>query len=190
MKVKFILIICVILALVFSCAKPPVEEMDNAKEAVFKAENDEDAVQYASGTLARARDALRRMQNEADSKNYEAAKTLAAEAIVAADKAITDGKAASIRDRDEAASLLSGLRPEIEETERNINGARYSLLALNYNDLERDLRTAEDDADQAEANLQSSKYQDAIEKGMSARSIIGGINEKITNAATASSAKK
>lgn len=190
MKVKLILIICVVFALVSSCAKPPIAEMDSAKEAVFKAESDEDVVRYAASTLARARDALRRMQVEADSKRYDAAKTYAAEAISNAEKAIAEGKAGSNRVRDESASLLSGLRPAIDETARNINSARYRQLRLNYDQLNRELNNASDVTEQAEVDHAMGRYQEAMDNGRSARSIISGINEKITGVATGASAKK
>jgi len=190
MKVKIILILCVVLAFVAGCAKPPLAEMENAREAVFRAENDENAVLYASSTLARARDSLRRMQMEADSKRYDAAKTHAAEAIAAAEKAIADGKAGAEKAKDESASLLSTLRPLIEEAGRNINGARYSNLKLDFSELNRDLNSANTAADQAEQDHIQGKFQDALDKGRTARSLVSGINEKISGAATASFQKK
>jgi len=190
MKVKFIYIFCLILVLVAGCAKPPTAEMDSAKEAVFRAENDENAVKYAASTLARARDALRRMQVEADSKRYDAAKTHAAEAIAAAEKAIADGNAGYSRTRDEAASLLSGLRPALDETGRNLNSARYRQLRLNYDQLNRDLKDAGDTTEKAEVDQAMGRYQEALEKGRTVRAAISDINEKITSAATGASAKK
>jgi hypothetical protein len=190
MKVKFILTFCVVLALVLGCAKPPLAEMDSAKEAVLRAENDENAVLYASSTLARARDSLRRMQTEADSKRYDAAKTHAAEAVAAAEKAIVDGAAGAERAKDESAALLSTLRPLIEEAGRNINGARYSNLNLNFAELNRELNSASDTTDKAEEDHLQGRFQDALEKGRTARSVVSGINERITGAATLSYEKK
>jgi hypothetical protein len=130
------------------------------------------------------------MQSEADSKRYDAARTHAAEAIAAADRAIADGKTGASRARDEAAALLAGLRPAIDETERNINGARYSALDVDYDKLNRDLNGARETTDRAEADQSMGRYQDAMDKGRNARSVIGDINEKITNAATSVFAKK
>jgi len=182
MRVKFVFIVCIVAALVFGCAKPPIAEMDSAKEAVFKAENDENAVVYASGTLARAKDSLRRMQVEADSKRYDAAKTHAAEAKTQAEKAIADGKAAAARAKDESASLVSGLRAELDETRRNINGARYSQLNLDYDSLNRDYNSASDTTDQAEVDETQGKYNDALEKGRRVRATLSDINQKISYA--------
>jgi len=182
MKLKHILSGFVILALLAGCAKPPIAEMDSAREAVFRAENDEAAVLYGGSSLSRARDSLRRMQVEADSKRYDAAKTHAAEAIAAADRAIADGKAGVVKARSEAESLIAGLRPAIEETERNVNGARYSLLKLDYGKMNREIKEAKETTDQAEVDQAMGRYQDAAEKGRSVRATLTAINQQITGA--------
>ena len=190
MKLKFFYIFCAVLALALGCANPPTAEMDNAREVVFRAENDEDAVLYAGGTLARARDALRNMQVEAESKRYDAAKNHAAEAVAAAERAIAEGRVASSRLKGESESLLAGLEPAIEETSRNINGARYSLLDLDYDQLNQELNTARNSADQAGTDHANGRYNDSLENGRKARAILGSINEIVTGAATLASAKK
>jgi hypothetical protein len=182
MKLRYIFIGFVVLLLAAGCAKLPQAEMDSAKEAVFRAENDENAVLYGASSLARARDALRRMQVEADSKRYEAAKTHAAEAIAAAERAITDGQAAAVRAKTESESMIAGLKPVVEETERNLNGARYNQLNLDYNQLNTQLNTARDSVDAAEVDIARGKYQDALDKGRTARATLGDINERISSA--------
>ncbi|MDR0487329.1 MAG: hypothetical protein LBG91_03690 [Treponema sp.] len=189
-KLKFVCFFCIFLIFAAGCAKPPIAEMDSAKEAVTRAENDADAVLYGGSSLARARNALKMMQAEADSKRYEAAKTHASEAIAAADKAIADGKTGAARARDEAASLLSGLGPAIEETGKGINAARSANLALDYPELEQELSGARRDRDQAETALLDSNYQTAMEKGVNARGTISDINQKLTNATMIVSRKK
>jgi len=182
MKLKLIYIFCIVLVL--GCARPPVEDMERAREAVFKAENDANAVQYASGTLARARDAIKRMESEAESKNYESAKTSAAEAIAAAEKAINDGKIGAQRVGEEANSLISGLRVEIDETTRNVAAARYSLLALDYDAIDRAIVNAHNMTDQAEADQAMGRNQDALDKAKTVRANLNDINQKVAGATT------
>ena len=182
MKLRYILFIFVVLVLALGCAKPPVAEMDSAAEAVFRAENDADAVAYGSSSLARARDALSRMRTEADSKRYDAARTHAAEAIAAAEKAIADGKTGAVRAREEAASAVSGLTAAIEETSSNVSGARYSQLDLDYDALDRDIRNAYTLADQAENDYSQSRYQDALDKARNVRANLADINQKVSGA--------
>jgi len=184
MKLKLFYIFCIALVLAIGCAKPPVEEMDRARDAVFKAENDANAVQYASDTLAKARDAIKRMEMEADSKNYDAAKNSAAEAIAAAEKAINDGKNNAQRAGDEAKSLISGLRTEIEETTKNVAAARYSQLILDYDNIDKAIVNAHNMTDQAEVDQAMSRYKDAVDKAKTVRSNLNDINQKVANAAT------
>ena len=182
MKIKFYYFVFIVFIFALGCANPPLAEMESAREAVFRAENDSDAVQYASSTLARARDAVRRMQSEADSKNYEAVKTLAAEAIAAAEKAIIDGRAGAQRAAGESALLVAGLRPEIYETSGNVSAARYSLMDLDYDALERSIINAHNTVDLAEADQAPGRYQDAIDKARAVRADLFSINQTVASA--------
>ena len=192
MKLRVIPFALLILVLTFAaaCAKPPTAEMNNDIEAVTRAENDADAALYAANTLARARDALKRMQAEADSKRYDAAKSFAAEAVGAADKAIADGRAGAARAREEAAVLVAELPPAIAETEQGLRSGRQANLALDFPALNQDLDAARLNADQAQAALAGNQYQDALEKGRNARAGLSDINQKLSTAATAASRKK
>jgi HEPN domain-containing protein len=184
-RTKFFAVICVVLLTVISCAKPPIAEMDSAKEAVLRAENDPDAAVYASGILSRAQNALRQMQLEADSKRYDAAKTHAAEAVSLAERAITEGKAAAARTKIEAEELLLSLGPALDEAEKGIQAARNSNLNLDFENLDKDMDNARQNNDLAVMDQSMGKYQDALEKGKTARSTIGDINQKLASAANA-----
>jgi alpha-D-ribose 1-methylphosphonate 5-triphosphate synthase subunit PhnH len=186
------IVICVLVAVfVMACAKPPLEEMNNATAAVTRAENDADAVTYAANTLTRARDALNRMQTEADAKSYDAAKTYAAEAAAAAEKAISDGRTGAARAQEEANSLVTGLRSTVTETGEAIRSARsVANIQLDFNTIDRDFEAARRTADQAEVSLAGNNYADAIDKGRSARGLLSDITTRISGAATAVSRKK
>ncbi|MDR1318644.1 MAG: DUF4398 domain-containing protein [Treponema sp.] len=193
MKLKKIRLFCVLLILSFvagACAKPPTEEMNRAQDAVTRAENDADAVLYAGSTLARARDALNRMQAEAEAKRYDAAKSYAAEAVAAADKALADGKAGAARAREEAAALVAELKPAVKETEQGLKAAQSARLALDFTSLNRDFEAARLSTDQAEIALSGNRYQDALDSGRSARAGLSDINRKLSEAASAVSRKK
>jgi hypothetical protein len=175
--------------LIPSCAKPPTEEMNAASEAVVRAENDADAVTYAPNTLVRARDALERMRAEGDSKQYDAARTYAAEAVSAAERALSEGRAGAQRAREEAAGILDGL--PLAETERTLdNAARAGGLDLDIPALRGELDRAKDTAADAREDLAAGAYGDAAAKGRSVRSSLSGINDQIAGAAQAVSRKK
>jgi hypothetical protein len=189
-KINLVLVVLAFTLILGACAKPPTEEMNNATEAVTRAESNADAVLYAGNTLARARDALNRMQAEADSKRYDAAKTYATEAVAAAEKAVADGRAGAARAREEAASLVAGLRPAIAETEQGLRAARSARLALDFPSLNQEFDGVRSNADQAEISLAGNQYEDALDKGRSARAGLSDINQKLSDAAMAVSRKK
>jgi len=183
MNNKLTYICCILLAFILvGCAQPPVAEMDKAREAVFKAENDPYAVQYANTALARARESLRKMQDEADSKRYDAAKTHALDAISAAEKAIADGRAGAQRAGGQADALITTLRAEIDETSRNVNGARYSNLALDYTALDKAIADAHTTTDQAEVDQAAGRFDQAQDRARVVRSDLAEINQKVANA--------
>jgi len=173
-----------------ACAKPPTAEMNNAIDAVARAENDADAVNYAANTLARARDAINRMQREAESKRYDAAKTYALEAIAAAEKALADGKTGAARARAEAEALVSGLGPVIAETEQGLRSASSAGLNLDFPALNREFDTAKANAGEAGTALSGNRYSEALEKGRNAQAGLNDINRRLSDAVMASSRKK
>jgi vacuolar-type H+-ATPase subunit I/STV1 len=186
--------VSIIFALVlafFGCAKPPTEEMNQAVAAVTAAENDADALTYAASSLVRARETLIRMQEAADSKRYDEAKTLASEAVAAAQKAIADGKTGAERAKAEAESLVEEVKAAALGTEEALRNAKtVKNIKLDFTALDRDLAGARRTLDQAEISLAGSNYQDASEKGRSARAALSDITNRIAGAATAVSRKK
>jgi hypothetical protein len=165
--------------------------MDAAAEAVIRAENDGDAITYAPNALVRAKDALERMQSEADSKRYDAAKTYAAEAVSAAERALSEGKAGAQRARQEAAGILDGLAAPLAETEKALdNASRTQGLNLDIPALRGELDRARDAAAEARKDLDAGAYRDASAKGQGARSSLSGINGQIADAVQAASRKK
>lgn len=176
--------------LVVACATPPVEEMDNATEAVNRAENDPNAVQYSPDILDVARRALAAMRREADARRFDAAKNHAAEAIAAAEQAISEGRAAAERSRNDAQTLVSELPPMIDETDRGINRAKAAPLALDFNAVDRDFAGARDNARLAQEAFDTGLFSDTLTWGRAARDMLADINQRISSAAVAVSSGK
>jgi len=190
-KVHFFVGLAFILALtVAGCARPPVDDMNNATEAVIRAENDNDAVLYAPTTLARAREALARMRQEADARRFDAARAYAAEAIASAERAIAEGRTGAERARREAHALLTDLPPLIAETEQGMNAARDAGLDLDFGSLEGDLNGARVNANQAVEAYSFGLYGEALAQGRTARNGLLDINQRIATAAVAVPTKK
>ena len=183
----FIAIMAVLLA---ACATPPTEEMDKAHDAVMRAENDNDAVTYAGDTLTRARDALTRMQAEADAKRYDAAKNYASEAVNLAESAITDGRAGAARAKEEAANLLNSLQVPLAETASALDNAQQNDMKLDYSLLSGDMDRANHTYSDARQSLESDNYPDATAKGQEVRGLLSAINASLSDAAHMSMRKQ
>ncbi|MDR0290380.1 MAG: DUF4398 domain-containing protein [Treponema sp.] len=184
---------CIALVLMMSfsgCAKPPTEEMNAAEEAVTRAENDTNAVTYAFNSIARARDSLMQMRDATENKRYDAAKSYAAEATAAAERAISEGRSGAARAREDAAAVVAQLPPLIEETEQGLNAARAAGLPLDFGTLDSDFDTALETANQAQTDLYANRYQEAINQGRIARDELHDINQELSTAAMAVSRKK
>jgi PBP1b-binding outer membrane lipoprotein LpoB len=191
MKMSLMLMILLALTVLLSaCAKPPTAEMEEATAAVTRAEHDPDAVTYGGASIIRARDALATMRNEAAIKKYDSAKTFAQDAINAAERAIADGKSGAQRARDEAANLLNGVQPMLGETQKNIEAAKTKRLGLDFDEIDEDYTAAGVQVDQAQTALTGARYQESIQKSLSARSILGSINNRLTQTSIATSRKK
>ena len=167
-----------------ACATPPTEEMNRAHDAVLRAENDADAVNYAPNTLIRARDALSRMQSEADARRFDAAKNFANEAISAAERAVTEGRTNALRAREEATTLVGSLEAPLAETASALNAARRTgALNLDFNALSTDMETARRTYSDAQQSLANNNFNDAIAQGHNVRSILSDINASLNQGA-------
>jgi len=191
-KIIYILVLVFILVLAFSaCSSPPMEEMQKAEDAVIRAENDADAVTYAGNSVTHARDALTRMQSEADSKRYDVAKEFAAEAINSAEKAIAEGQSAKERSKTEAAALLDSLQNPMTETPNAIDNAKsVPNIQLDFDSIAQDMGEASKTYDEAQQSFQAGDNPDAINKGQSVRDQLSDINTKINEAASDTSRKQ
>ena len=190
MKKYFILSIVFVLILA-SCATPPTEEMNRAREAVTRAENNADARAHAPEALIMAREALSRMQTEADAKRYDAAKNFAAQAIDHAERAIADGRIASERGRAEAVALIDSLSSQLAETSSSLNNAKeVQGIQLDFNELSKDMDSAYGTYNDARQSIQANNYTDAIMQGQTVRSILASVNSRLTGGAVEASRKQ
>ena len=189
---KLYLIITAILVFLWvfaACATPPTEDMNRAQDAVLRAENDANAVNYASHTLLQARDALARMEAEAESRRYDAARALAAEAINHAERAIADGRAGAARAREEAENVLRNLDELMAQTETAISNARRVPLQVDFNAISREMDLAERALEETRQSFNAGNYRDVVSRGQIIRSILSDINSRLVEAVQATSRK-
>ncbi|MDR1231617.1 MAG: DUF4398 domain-containing protein [Spirochaetaceae bacterium] len=173
-----------------ACAKPPTEEMEAARTAVARAENDPDVAIYAVSTLARAREALASMEAEALAKRYDSARNYAAEAVSNAEKAINDARTAMTRAREDSANAMNALRNAITETDTAVTQGKSNKLPLDWNQIDNDFEDAQTVAGEAEAAQADSRYRNAVELANTARTTLSAITSQISGASLAQTRKK
>lgn len=190
-SVRVFLIVALAVLVLGACAKPPTAEMDAATAAVAKAEADADAVQYAAPSVARAKDALARMQAAAEAKQYDSAKSLAQETIQAAEKAITDGAVGKNRARDESSALLQTVKTALAEASSSLAAAaRIRGIGLDVAGTDREIQAAARIVDAMGADVSAGNYNAALTKGQGVRATLGTIQQRISGAVQAATRKK
>ena len=181
----------VAVALAVSCAKPPVAEMEAANQALVKAEADADARLYAPDSLTKARDLIARMKAGSDEKRYDDAKTLAAEAVVAAEKAIQDGAAGKAKAKSDATSLIATVKSTLAEVQQAFAAARKVRgIKLDTGAVDAGLKDAAAALAGAESDNAKADYKAALAKAQGARSSLAALQKLVTDAVQATSRKK
>jgi len=187
---SLICVLLVSLALMAGCSGPPTEEMEKAEEAVARAENDPDAVSYCGDLIARAKESLALMYEEADAKNYDAALSYANDAIALADRAINEGSGQAWQKKNEATAIMGSTGAQIMETEQRIDNAKAANLALDFNSIDSDFYEVKRTYDQARSAMTNNRYQEAIFLCNNLRGPLNAINQKLGTTAMAVSRKK
>ena len=175
----------------FACAKPPQAEIDAAKAAVAKAAANSDVVTYAPELLARAQDALSRMQAELTAKKYDKVKTLALEASAAAEKAITEAVANKEKVKADAAALIAAMKKKLPEAEKTIAAAkRIPKTGLDFAALAKALTSARASITGADADYANGNYMAAYNKATSVQTALADGERTVANAVQAATKKK
>jgi hypothetical protein len=193
LKKLWIVAICslaVLAVFLTACAKLPTEEMEAARTAVARAENDPDVAVYAVSMLARAREALSSMETEALAKRYDAARNYATEATTNAEKAINDARTAMTRAREDSANALNALRNAITETDTAIDQGKKNKLSIDWNQIDREFEDAQTNAGEAEAAAAANRYRNVVERANAARTTLSTITSQISGASLALTRKK
>jgi hypothetical protein len=175
----------------FACAKPPQAEIDAAKAAVAKAAAASDVVTYAPEALARAQDALSRMQTELTAKHYDKVKTLALEASAAAAKALTDAVAAKEKVKADATALIAAMKKAFPEAEKTVNAAkRIPRTGLDFAALAKALTGAKASLAEADADLAKGSFMAALNKASAVQTTLADSQKKVADAVQAATKKK
>ncbi len=196
--------ICAVLA-VSACAKPPTAEMENAAAAVARAENEPNVLVYAENMLRQAQDRLVRMNEAANSKQYDEARRFAQEAVSLAERAINEARSAETsaraaeaaaaasdeKARTDVSNLINSVKASITEAEQALqNAQKVENIRLDINAITYEIDTAKKHIQDAETFLAGKQYDEAEDAAAAARSSVSSAMTWIADAARESSKKK
>jgi uncharacterized lipoprotein NlpE involved in copper resistance len=175
----------------FACAKPPQAEIDAAKAAVAKAAANSDIVAYAPGALARAQDALSRMQTELTAKHYDKVKTLALEASAAAEKALTEAVANKDKVKADADALIAAMKKKLLEVEKTINAAKkIRNTKLDFAALAKALAGAKTSLAEAGTDFTNGSFMNAWNKASAVQTTLADGEKTVADAVQAATKRK
>jgi len=175
----------------FACAKPPQAEIDAAKAAVAKAAANSDVVTYAPEALAKAQDALSRMQTELTAKHYDKVKTIALEASAAAEKAISDALANKEKVKADAAALIAAMKKAIPEAEKTVAAAkRIPRTGLDFAALAKALAGAKSSLAAAETDQANGNFMAAWNKASAVQTALADGERTVATAVQTATKRK
>jgi len=175
---------------IVACAQPPEEEMAAARQAVERAEANEDVSRYAPESLEEAQQLLSEMESAAENEEYDSARSLAEETREAAEQAVQDATDAKTAARDRAEQAVATARDALQEARTTLRDARdVAGIDFDFQATGDDLDGVGDTISAAESDLQAERYPEAEAAAESARSVISDAVRRISNAVQAASRK-
>jgi len=158
-----------------ACATPPTADIDAVKTAISGADA-AGAAEYAADSLKAAQDAQAALDAELKAqegnwmKSYDKAKTLAAAAKAAGEKATTDATAGKEKAKADATQGIADAKAALTAAQALLAKApKGKGTAADLAAMKTDLETAATTITEAEAALGSVKYLDAKAKAASAK---------------------
>jgi hypothetical protein len=174
-----------------ACATPPTADIDAAKTAISGAEA-AGAAEYAADSLKAAQDAQAAVDAELKAqegnwmKSYDKAKTLAAAAKAAGEKATTDAAAGKEKAKADATAAIEAAKAALTEAEALLAKApKGKGTAADLAAMKTDLETAGKTIADAEAALGNVKYLDAKAKAESAKTAATTVKDAVEAAKAA-----
>jgi hypothetical protein len=195
MKRLFLLALSILVLMVLAgCGKAPDAQMRQATAALQAAEA-AGAPQYAPDSWSRAKQAVDQMKAELDKQNkrfalfrsYGKVKTLAAQAVQLAEKALADANTKKTQLRNEVTATIADLYKSLDSARRQL--ARLPRIR-NGAALKSSLNTAERQLGQARADLAAGALDNAMAVAAKARDAINNVLKAIEAATGGSKARK
>ena len=129
------LVLIVSIALVYACAKPPNQEIENAEKALSEAKQEE-ADLYVQDMFMKAEESLKRAKDLSAAKKYNEAKTVAVEATRIAKQALSMIEINRAKMKAETEQILQNVQTSLDEIKMLAAKAFKKKVPINREDIQ------------------------------------------------------
>jgi len=129
------LVLIVSIALVYACAKPPNQEIENAEKALSEAKQKE-ADLYVQDMFMKAEESLKRAKDLSAAKKYNEAKTVAVEATRIAKQALSMIEINRAKMKAETEQILQNVQTSLDEIKMLAAKAFKKKVPINREDIQ------------------------------------------------------
>jgi DNA repair exonuclease SbcCD ATPase subunit len=197
MKRLFVFAVAIAVAvLVGSCAKIPEEQIQQA-EAALEAAEAAGAQRYAPDAWSRAKQSMERLNAELSAqdekfslfRNFKTAKTLADEAVAAANQAMAEAEDKKAQLRTEIAKMIADVKGSLQSARNQLSGLT-AAAALSTASLRAKLDESGRLLDKAQLEMDGQRFDSAMASASEARDKIVEVLREIERVAPRPAVKK
>lgn len=179
--ISFLFVFLLSLTLMYGCAKPPTQEVENAEKAIAEAKQKE-ADLYVQDEFRKAEEALKQAKDLVAAKKYKEAKTAAEEAANSALRAIPLVEMNKAAMKEEAEKMVQEVQQSLDEIKSLAAAAIKKKAPVNKEEVQGAIGKYELEAVSVKNQLQEQKIRGAYDQLISLKEQIRGQKEKLTGA--------
>ncbi len=129
------LVLIVSIALLYACAKPPTQEIENAEKAISEAQQ-KGADLYVQDMFVKAEESLKRAKDLSAAKKYNEAKTVAVEATRIAKQSLSMIEANRAKMKAETEQILKNVQTSLDEIKMLAAKAFKKKMPINREEIQ------------------------------------------------------
>lgn len=129
------LVLIVSIALLYACAKPPTQEIENAEKAISEAQQ-KGADLYVQDMFMKAEESLKRAKDLSAAKKYNEAKTVAVEATRIAKQSLSMIEANRAKMKAETEQILKNVQTSLDEIKMLAAKAFKKKMPINREEIQ------------------------------------------------------
>lgn len=179
--ISFLFVFLLSLTLMYGCAKPPTQEVENAEKAIAQAKQKE-ADLYVQDEFRKAEEALKQAKDLVAAKKYKEARTATEEAANSALRAIPLVEKNKAAMKEEAEKMVQDVQKSLDEIKSLAAAAIKKKAPVNKEEVQGAIGKYELEAVSVKNQLQEQKIRGAYDQLIALKEQIRGQKEKLTGA--------